>query len=142
MGLQVIVCGSHREVKCFISPRGHPALSSHAYRLSKELHLTGNLSKQTSTESGHVPREIYACAKMLKKNGCFFGILDVFEELIRHRILRGDTHAQVCHYFRSLFSSCQGLSAKSVRRFCSARGIHYRSNLSEIGLDELTPVCF
>ena len=75
---------------------------------------------------------------MLKKMA---DILDVFEELIRHRIIRGDTHTQVSGYFRSLFSSCRGLSARNVRRFCSAQGIHYRSNLSEIGLDELIRRC-
>ena len=36
-----------------------------------------------------------------------------------------------------MFPGVTGLSVRSVRRFCSSRGIHYRSNLGDRELDEV-----
>lgn len=64
-------------------------------------------------------------------------ILDAFEDVIRSRVRRGDTHEEVSRYLRALFTDTRGLSARSVRRFCSLRRIHYGSNIGERELDEV-----
>ena len=64
-------------------------------------------------------------------------VLAAFEGTIRQRIHCCDTYRQVSQYLRTASNSIRGLSARSVRRFCRLRGIHYRSNLSEDELDAI-----
>ena len=60
------------------------------------------------------------------------------EEEIRWRVVhRGDSLRSVSCHLQGLFSGVRGLSVRSVRIFCSSRGIHYRSNIGDRELDEL-----
>ena len=59
------------------------------------------------------------------------------EEEIRWRVVhRGDSLRSVSRHLQGLFPGIRGLSVKSVRRFCSSRGIHYKSNIGDRELDE------
>ena len=49
------------------------------------------------------------------------------EDYIRQRIQSGATHSRISTELRQLHPEMQGLSSRSVRRFCSDRGIHYSS---------------
>ena len=60
------------------------------------------------------------------------------EEEIRWRVVHhGDSLRSVSRHLQGLFPGVRGLSVRSVRRFCSSRGIHYRSNIGDRKLDEL-----
>ena len=65
-------------------------------------------------------------------------VLSLLESEIRWRIVhRGDTLQTVSQYLQERFPNHRGLSARNLRRFCHSRGIHYRSRLSDDGLDAL-----
>ena len=64
-------------------------------------------------------------------------ILDAFKDAIRSQVCSGDTHEEVSCYLQAMFVGTRGLSARSVRRFCSSRRIHYGSNMEERELDEV-----
>ncbi len=65
-------------------------------------------------------------------------ILRSHESEIRRRVAkRGDTLRSVSTYLQGMYPSVLGLSTRSVRRFCRANGIRYRSNLTEVELDRV-----
>ena len=52
-------------------------------------------------------------------------------------VQHGDSLRSVSRHLQGRFPGVAGLSIRSVRRFCSSCGIHYRSTLGEGELDEL-----
>ncbi len=64
-------------------------------------------------------------------------ILDRFEREIRSRVERGETHEVISMTLRHRYPGLLGISRRSVRRFCTRRGIHYRSRLSDQELDQI-----
>ena len=63
-------------------------------------------------------------------------IMAEYEGEIRWRVVhRGDSLLSVSRHLQRMFPGVTGLSVRSVRRFCSSRGIHHRSNLGDCELD-------
>lgn len=63
---------------------------------------------------------------------------DSFEQEIRRRVSQGQTHEEISQFLRSVMPSChRSLSPRNVRRFCTQRGIHYRSGLTDFQLDNV-----
>ena len=63
--------------------------------------------------------------------------MDCYENEIRRMVRQGHTHEQISRYLKRAMPSSPGLSSRSVRRFCSSRGIHYRSRLDSASLDRV-----
>ena len=61
--------------------------------------------------------------------------LQLFEYEITSRVRRGQTYQQISEDLRRRYPSVRGLSCRSVRRFCRARDIRYRSGLNTRELD-------
>ena len=61
--------------------------------------------------------------------------LDCFEREIAARVTARETYQQISQNLRQRNPSIRGLSARSVRRFCVSRGIHYRSRMNDQELD-------
>ena len=62
-------------------------------------------------------------------------VLAESEREIHCRVVhRGDSLSSVSRHLQRIFPGITGLSVRSVRRFCSCRGI-YRSNISDPELD-------
>lgn len=66
---------------------------------------------------------------LLEELGC--------ESLISSRVRHGKTHEQISLELQQLYPGSSGLSARSVRRFCSQRNIHWSSQLDESELDSV-----
>ena len=65
-------------------------------------------------------------------------ILSYSETNIRCMIVdHGISLADVSYYLQQRYPGVRGLSIRSARRFCSSRGIHYRSNVGDDELDEI-----
>ena len=63
-------------------------------------------------------------------------IADYRQEVAR-RVAAGDTYQRISSSLRQRHPSRRGFSARTVRRFCSREGIHYRSGLDEGQLDRV-----
>ena len=63
--------------------------------------------------------------------------MDLLESEIRQRVEDGQTHERISRFLRTVLPSQRGLSSRSVRRFCSLRGIRYRSGLTNAELDHI-----
>ena len=50
---------------------------------------------------------------------------------------QGHSLGSVSHHLQAVFPGVRGLSVRSVRRFCSSRGIHQRTTMTDRELDEL-----
>ena len=61
--------------------------------------------------------------------------MENFESEIDGMVRVGFTHEEISQYLRIILPSQRGLSARSVRRFCAARGIRFRSLLDTASLD-------
>lgn len=60
------------------------------------------------------------------------------EGFIRDRIEKeGRTHQDVSIQLKTIYPTCKGLSAASVRRFCAANNIHRTPRLDQSTLDSL-----
>ena len=54
--------------------------------------------------------------------------MEVYIAEIRSMVEDSYTHEQISEFLQQQNYEVHGLSARSVRRFCSAHNIHYRSN--------------
>ena len=61
--------------------------------------------------------------------------MENFESEIDGMVRVGFTHEEISQYLRIILPSQRGLSARSVRRFCAAIGIRFRSLLDTASLD-------
>ena len=59
------------------------------------------------------------------------------KRLVSNRVYSGHSHQQIAAELKDLFPGCPGLSARSVRRFCSNNAIHRSSQLCENDVDAL-----
>ena len=62
--------------------------------------------------------------------------LESFESTVRHLFSQGWTYKRINTYSQQLTGRSWGLSCRSVRRFCRARGMLMRSTLGNVELDE------
>lgn len=58
------------------------------------------------------------------------------EDYISDRVRSGTTHQQIATELQQLYG-CVGMSARSVRRFCSNKHIHRSSQLNTHDVDDL-----
>ena len=56
-------------------------------------------------------------------------VMNDYEEEIAERVERGETYVNISRFLQHVLPHSRGLSPRSVRRFCSERGIRFRSNL-------------
>lgn len=56
------------------------------------------------------------------------------EELVRCWVFRGASHASISKYYQDMHPGMRGLSTRSVRRYCSERGIHLITNAELEGM--------
>ena len=63
--------------------------------------------------------------------------MDLLESEIRQIVEDGESHEQISRFLRTVLPSQRGLSSRSVRRFCSLRGIRYRRGLTSAELDHI-----
>ena len=61
--------------------------------------------------------------------------MDRYKDEMARIVSEGDSYYAVSQYLGRAMPSRRGLSARSVRQFCSSRGIHYRSRLDSPSLD-------
>lgn len=59
------------------------------------------------------------------------------EDLIATRVMQGYTHATIATELQLLHPGVDGLSTRSVRRFCCSKNIHRSSRLSADEVDEI-----
>ena len=59
------------------------------------------------------------------------------EDYICQRIQSGATHSRISIELQQLYPGIRGLSSRSVRRFCSERGIHYSSGFTNSQVENL-----
>ena len=62
--------------------------------------------------------------------------LESFESTVRHLFSQGWTYERISAYSQQLTGRSRGLSCRSVRRFCRARGMLMHSTLGNVELDE------
>ena len=55
-------------------------------------------------------------------------------------VAAGVTHHSISVALQRRYPNQRGLSSRSVRRFCSREGIHYRSFLSDVNLDRVIQI--
>ena len=58
-------------------------------------------------------------------------------DYIKERVKNKGTHKEIASDLQQLFPNSRGLSERSVRRFCSLKGIHYASRLSAPEVNEV-----
>lgn len=59
------------------------------------------------------------------------------EDFIRERVKNKGTYKHIASDLQQIFGPSRGLSERSVRRFCSLKGIHYASRLSASEVNEV-----
>ena len=64
-------------------------------------------------------------------------VMNDYEEEIAERVERGETYENISRFLQHVLPHSRGLSPRSVRRFCSERGIRFRSGLNDSELDEV-----
>ena len=57
--------------------------------------------------------------------------------MIQDRIMAGHTHAAIASELQQLNPGAPGLSARSVRRYCSVNNVHFSSRLTSEQLEGL-----
>jgi len=62
---------------------------------------------------------------------------DMDEEEVRKLVERGETHDQISHHLKQIYPNRRGISARSVRRFCSQRDIRQRNEMNDDELDRV-----
>jgi hypothetical protein len=67
--------------------------------------------------------------------------MEYYERQIVWMVENGYTHREVSQYLQQILPFERGLSARSVRRFCAARGVSYRSQVDTPTLDRLIYEC-
>ena len=58
------------------------------------------------------------------------------EDYIRNQVESGVSHNLIAAELQQLHPGVRGLSLRSVRRYCSERGIHYSSRLSSSQVEQ------
>jgi len=62
---------------------------------------------------------------------------DMDEGEVRTLVERGETHDQISHHLKQIYPNRRGISARSVRRFCSQRDIRQRNEMNDDELDRV-----
>ena len=64
-------------------------------------------------------------------------LLEQLRSYIRRRIEDGHSHKEIAKNLRQAFPTAKGLSARTVRRFCTKNNFHKTSRISNHALDVL-----
>ncbi|XP_062506210.1 uncharacterized protein LOC134196937 [Corticium candelabrum] len=60
---------------------------------------------------------------------------EVDEDFVRKRVEEGNSHAVISEELQTMFPGLRGLSERSVRRFCTDRGLGRRCSLTKEELE-------
>ena len=81
-------------------------------------------------------REVQDC-KVLMRPKSETRMDDMDEGEVRTLVERGETHDQISHHLKQIYPNRRGISARSVRRFCSQRDIRQRNEMNDDELDRV-----